>query len=650
MCVVRERLSVLTTGTTCLRRSAQLLVCLALLTAFAGPAVAQANQPAYQEPAEREALNAIVQTLRGAAGDEFLPPADLIELSRLLSTPCDQARWLVEQVRYTRQQPNGRAAAQQLAEAASERWTGLLSACGDELALLDELIAQLQATDDITDPDALRQWMDAQANYYDLEAYVKFTLLSRGVPTAKLIPRRDPQVWDAPRTTLASLTSSPDLAAFPRLLALRNDLIAEHATWTSNPAGPISLPEQRQAVDWSFQIAAALLDRAIGVDATDRAATASPIPYTDTPQAWSQMADRLEQDNLRIWSALARLLSAGDEADSTARQQLAAQVTPLVQAVRAVDGRGWDAVADPQNGWAARAAAGRYVEPARLPLTSTFRGRSRQERAAAQATVEQQLSSAGNVTDLRAADALFASIQRAKAAELGVNIAPLSIAQLKSELGESQLIYLFVEMFELRGSTPGSAPRYCGVAVYREQYAARMATVEYTDQYLQKIIPPQTSPEQVLRVALAAPGPPAGLKDPRIIIASDAPLTGTWFGFEQGTLLAGTEWRSTTPPSWVIYMPSATVLTTSAWTLDESLRTWYRAALQRGVDLPSLAASPTTLRAGAEVAVLSDKPIALQLVSMEEGRRSATSRFMDLMNAKRGTPTPLVPLCVNTGR
>ena len=479
-----------------------LLPLLAVLTTIS--ARAQSDASAYAAVGEVAALDALVAELR-AAGEE-IPAPDLVELSRLLSRPCDQLRWLVGQVRAAAQEPDGRQRASQLGQSVLSHWPTDVAAtrwqdCADQLRLLQQTLAELRPTSGITDPADLRAWLEQEANPRSADAALKFAFIARGLPANRFFSRSQRVSWDTPRVVVEQLARNADLPGSWQLLRLRQLLEDAHGQWQSQRGSAFPDAEQTRQVDASFAIAAALIDRALGLDEQDREAGGSTLTYAGGADAWRDIGDGLQQGALPLWESLARVLEASAQPGGAAHQSATDRARQAWATFRALNARDCQAVDAASDGWLPRLAnAGRLVEPARLPLTPDYRAAARGQRQGFESQAQQQLAG-GN------ADALLQSMQSAKAAEYGLSINPLSLDQLIQELGgEEPWVYLYVELLELHG---GGAGRYCGVAVYRKEYHKRMLGRPYDDRYLSAVIPAQATPEAVVAAALALPEFPA---------------------------------------------------------------------------------------------------------------------------------------------
>ena len=98
------------------------------------PAVAPALAAQPVQPEQVAELDALFQAQVAEQGDAAYAPQNVIDLSRLLASPCDQVLWVGRQIAALTPTP---AAARQLAELAAQRAAalgGLLSGCQDQWA------------------------------------------------------------------------------------------------------------------------------------------------------------------------------------------------------------------------------------------------------------------------------------------------------------------------------------------------------------------------------------------------------------------------------------------------------------------------------------------------------------------------------------
>jgi hypothetical protein len=643
------------------------MICVLAALVAAAPAAAQARRaapqtpaapPKYDRPQEITALDTIVQSLARPPDAAPPTPDDLVELSRLLSTPCDQLRWLLSRVQALAAQPEQKALGRQLAQAAARRGQqlaeqGLLSECGELVEQLQALGAAEEPLEKVADPDALRERLGKAEGLTELEPFARFALLSRGAPADRMLARNEAAPWDTPRAVLDRLAGAVELPQFWELLRLQQRLVTAHQSWAGQDTAARGAPEQQQLVEASFQIAAALLDRALGLDAQDMAGVKPPIPYNDSPAAWGALGQTLDGGALWSWATLAHVLAAGPPVGQATRPESITAAREPWEKLRKVNPGVWAAVQDAQSGWLARlGAAERLVTPRMLPLAQGVRAPQHAQRRAAEEKARAVLGGASAATP-QGVDELLRNVQLAKAADLGADAAPLGVDDLKRELGgDLPWVYLYIEVLELRETAAAGGGRYCGVALYRTKYESRQAGLAYEDRYDAKAIPLKPTLEDVVRAALASPGPPLVQgqlrKDARVILALDGPPAASWFAFESATLLQPTSWSST-DASWVVYLPSSAALTAPSWTLEETLRAWYRAGLRDGRDLSALAADPRSLTKASCGPPLDRAGLVLYQVPLDAAHASGADRFNDFMAEKRQGALPTIALGVSKG-
>ncbi|MBP7745049.1 MAG: hypothetical protein KA383_02880 [Phycisphaerae bacterium] len=621
------------------------------------PATAQPAPRAPAEPAEVAALDALLQELAQQDARAAYDPANLLALSRLLSSPCDQLAWLGRQLAAPELPAD---AARALAEAARQRGQqlgALLADCAADWSAWATLPepAGPTAAHELTDAAALRDRL-AQASdpaeYAALTPFQRFTLLARGCDPALMFPQRETPAWDVPRAVLERVAGAPQSPPFWDLRNLRQRLTDAYGTWSTGEAADFSEAGQDEAVTAAFQVSLALVDRALGLDANS-ARRGTALQYRDDAAAWSAVAAALDARDLWSWAALAHLLAACPEnGTSASAATLDAARAPWGRfrvvnsgALRAVDAEG--------AGWLVRLVAGRLAEARGLPLARDFLATRRAARAQQEQAVRAALAGAAGGGDA-AADRVFQAIQQAKAAELdaGAAVTPRSLGQLLQDLGNDEpWVYLFVEILELRSAGGAGAAPACGVAVYREKYVTRIGGQTYTDRYIAQVIPEKGHVSDVVAAALSL-GPPANVTDARVMIALDGPPDARWLDFEKDSLLPRTGGTGG-DPSWIVYVPSASVLTPGTWSLDETLRVWYRAALAAG-EAPLLASAlpPALSRTGrmlekADLTLYSISLAAPGATDPQLARALNARALAALMDLKRASRLSVIPLWVS---
>jgi hypothetical protein len=542
-------------------------------------AVGQATPPerGYENQAEVDALDELLRT----GVDKSISAQDLAELSHLLSSPCDQLRWLLGRARAVQHDPGTPQAAKALAEAANARGATLeagsfLGDCGDVLAELRKLVEAAVSPLELIGSAAVNDWLKRPNDLTTLQPGEKFALLARGATEAQLFKAEPNEPWDLPRRIVGRLAQGPQLPEFSTLRNFRKQLTSTYEHWKEANFQPFAEPAQQKVVQDSFQIAAALLDRALGLDVQDVMRTARAIDYPLDPAGFTQLAEELEGGRCHTWSVLARMLAA-----TTAGTVDGEALGKTWAEVQAVNPGLWAAVGDPNNGWLARlVTGGRRNAPGMLPLAADFRAKARDKRKdyedKVQRLIQEGVPDTADTTDL-----VFQAIQLAKAADLGVATEPkpLSVARVKELFGgdTTNEVYLFVEMLALPEVTPLQGGPYCGVAFYRRLYLepSEANKKTYADRYEVKVLRSAGDIQRLVEAALADPGPLKGAAEARILIAPDGPPPATWFGFEQERLLP----LARTSKSWIVYLPSALAMERN-WTLEDTLRIWYRLALQ----------------------------------------------------------------------
>ena len=513
------------------------------LTTRAQPAP---NTTAFAHQNQVDALNKLLDNERGE-----LPPERLVAISRLLSDPCDQVRWLIKKVNST---PDGEIRTNLLAAAISRKdrlkGIGVLGGCAADAAALDSLrggaprsISQMTEPKEVATALSDPGWENRAKTPED-----KFTLMSRGAPFRLLSQGASERnfrktTWDAPRRALEGLVAQ---RTFARVIGS-----------SFGDAGDQLEPVTVEIVNDFLRVAKG---------------------ESPTRNDWAAEAQRLGGAGLWSWSALAWLLdacgNAGNERSSYAqaigewnklrdlRQRLggAAAENPWAN----VDE--WIATLENDSDWI---IAGTPMKPS-----------SRAARVTARARHEDDAVRAVNGND---SDQALQAMQRAKLAEIGRNddVTRIALDELERQLRTNNGIYLFVEILELRGSSG-----FIGVAVYDREYGdARAGQLQH------KVIRSQSDPAGVVRAALSG-GPPSGRTDARILIALDGPPDDAWFQFEKNELLplaASGKDRTAPVPAWVVYVRSATTLKPSAetWSFDDILRAWY----PKANDMNTVAAS-----------------------------------------------------------
>jgi hypothetical protein len=99
-------------------------------------------------------------------------------------------------------------------------------------------------------------------------------------------------------------------------------------------------------------------------------------------------------------------------------------------------------------------------------------------------------------------------------------------------------------------------------------------------------------------------------------------------------------------PSWIVYVPSATALTSGSWSLDATLRVWYRAAVRMGGEVPIVSSPPRPLAARNAGPPLDREDMVLYLVALGAPYEGTENKLADLLSVKRAKPVPALPLWV----
>lgn len=621
-------------------------------------------RPTLPRPGNPDEITALDELLV-AAGIAPTEAEQIVALSRLLSSPCDQVIWLARRIAALDTEDVADAA-QDLATRAQQRAEMLapwLAACpGYELTWLLPPPPRPPGPRpllEVSDPTVLSERIAALRaegqNLYAAPAAEKLALLARGVAPTLVFPGGrtfQPPAWDGPRRVLTDLLAATETPGFSRLLTLKQQLVSEYTRWqaTVNEADAPS----EGTVASVFQLAAALLDRALGLDPLDRAAQPGEIPYDDVPTAWAALAADFDDQALRLWAALGRMLAAAPPAGGTVDPDVFNRLQALWGEIRTVNTEVWPALDAASDGWLVRLASGRLVEAGRQPLAADFNAGRRAARRAAERT------GPGSAADLLAraeaapadrgvADGLLQAMQRMKAADAGTDVNPLTLAEVVQALGGEgrSWVYLYLELGALRAE---GGTRHFGVALYPTEYSNPLA-VNDASRFATYIVTGST-PQDVVEAALRAPGLPlAGgqvRRDARLILAPDGPPAAEWFGYETTQLLPRIQWPERSPDiGWVVYVPTATALSHAEWNMELTARAWYRLGVLEGLppiafDGPlqvSLRPGPPLDQRGAETGVY-------RLWIGSEGQPPPLREFRDLLEAKRQRAVTALPLWV----
>ena len=149
---------------------------------------------------------------------------------------------------------------------------------------------------------------------------------------------------------------------------------------------------------------------------------------------------------------------------------------------------------------------------------------------------------------------------------------PITQAELEGQLqttsrGEVRLmVFALLEMIEIQ-NVSGQSSQYYGFRLNARQWRWDSGGFDAA-----VIIGPADTPPALVQAALDPAGELGGM---RLLIAPDGPLGDDWLAFEKDYLFE----RSSGRTAWLCYTPSIATLVSRAWTLDRSLRYWYRMVL-----------------------------------------------------------------------
>ncbi len=605
---------------------------------------------AYRHRAQIAAADELVAQL-GSATEDL---GTLYQLSRLLSEPCDQVRWLDTQIE--QRMPFGtdtetRALAEEvlarLAELEQAQQVALRG-CLEQLSILKALllrIAEPPTPWELSDPAQLAaRWRELEASgNADLQRELtpdrRLTLFARGIPAGEL-DLDGQHAWDQPRLVVDELAGSERLPAMWRLLQLDAALRGaerEKATWAA-----FTFP-----VDNTFRIARGLLDRAMGVDAEDQRAP------TEAPD-WSSLAARFKSKDHWAWAALAHILESGSREDpAAAAEQAKAQWDKLMQVNVALGGTLWPAVDGSAQAWLTRLQQRDNLTGSGLmPLEPDYRS----ARRSARRRLEQQFLQARN----NPAEA-FRIIQLVKAAGVGLDereFQPITLDKMEERFQISKRskvvgvkVFVLLEMIEIH--RPGESSQY---------YAVMFNVTGWSwtgTSYDSAVIGPRDTPGE-LAAAYLDPRY-RQLEDLRILIAADGPLDQAWFEFEKDELLPHVSPRSGRG-GWLVYLPSVGALRPGAWSLDDTLRHFYQAARRSGetIDFFARGMRNRSYTGGGrpqEIADLLEKAPRLPLYALSIGpfpgqlSQLRPRGFVDpFKSRKKNSQTPLPAILVFTGQ
>jgi hypothetical protein len=569
---------------------------------------------AYRYLAQARAADELVKQLGPTAKDLNT----LFQLSRLLSEPCDQVRWLVEQIEPSEFATDAqtRSSAEDLLARVTDLEQALgpaLRGCPEQVAALKQLLTRIAEPPtpwELTDPAQLAQrWHELRGLQNaelarELTPERRLTLFARGIPPTELgLDAR--AAWDQPRRIVDALAASEQLPETWRLLQLQQALDAAErnsAAWAE-----LAFP-----VRDTFGIAQGLLDRALGIDAQDRgSATGEPD--------WVALTERLETRDCWAWATLARILEAASQPDPATATADAR--TQWDRVARVGGGTLWPAVGSP-SGWLARLEQGELAGPG-LALAPAYRSAQR----AARRRFEQQFPQArGNPGDA------LRLIQLAKAADIGLTedrFQPITLAGLEewtfSTPRRAPRIFALLEIIEIHAAS-GQSSQYYAFRLNVRGWQWDSGAVD------SEVVGPADSPAALVRTALDPAGNVGGM---RLLIAPDGPLDDDWFAFERTYLLE----RTSGSTAWLCYTPSAASVAGPAWTLEQSLRYWCRTAANTSARMLSCYPDGQTPRDIPQKLHLAP-PLPLYAVSIgplpdEIGRLRLRTFVEDFRNAKQ---------------
>ena len=561
------------------------------LWACAHPAYAQNRQASDRTQSLRSvhfrSQYIAVNELASQLGPEAADVEKLYQLSRLLSDPCDQLKWLSEQLdRIEVSGTEARQAAQRVFDRLNlmqSRDAALFADCSESLSLLIEVVSRMatQAKPwEIADPVQLAETWSALTPAEKNELAPELTperrllLNARGIPARELsLTGRDS--WDVPRDIVDRLAASAELPAMTYLLRLHDKLeraAADAASWNA-----IQFPVRDE-----YLVARALLDRALGIDAADR-------QDNNRSPDWSAIAASFESADMWSWATLAGILqmAAGESASATTNPAAAWQ--KVSQVMDALNKPAWPAVQRGDNSWFSRMSNDSPADrdkPGFLPLSAEYRFARRARRQ----EFEQRFLQARNQNNL---DDAFKNIQLAKAVDAGLDPATyqsVTLAELENLLADMRgsehvgsKILALAEILAIHNPSTGTY-QYHGLLM-------NVAGWTYPGtQYDNKLVGPVSSPEQLFRDGFGENYKQN--QELRLLIAFDGPFTDGWFRFESDL------WKwATADPGWILYMPSLTAYAqkpsspTKNWNMDAALRRFFLSALEAGNTLGVLASN-----------------------------------------------------------
>lgn len=594
-------------------RALRLLGCAFALVIAADSVLAQTST--YNKPDQVAALETLVNDVlgvrRAALGLSTTNDQILLDFAQLLSDPCDELRWLEQQTGRADANPSSLLwrglSADDDRDALAERFhsgvaarvealrnLGLLGACADfalpELPARPQPVAGPTEIWQETDPQKLLEGLrklaaDPSARGALTDAQ-RFVLLSRGATLYDVMPdamaeRKEiafggkESGWDYARQMVLNWDSLELLRQRPQDLI--KSLSKFRDTQTSGPRrlNDAAYDPMVAATDEVFDMIVWGLIGADGQDLRD--------PRFDQPDHWERFAIRFEGEQLWLWAALSRTLQAGlssgpaQNAARTAASESMNKYREVAQTrLRAIDGL-WDSNnlickpgQDPSDSFRNLLNKIRNAANAAGEGVPFLVHASRSDQRRRRAELERQAANANN------ADAALQAMQRAKAADMGINVNRFATTRDVQAAFPSRAVYAAVEILEIRGDGGRGAGQFYGVAVYCTDYRTTERAYESSK------IGPLSSAQAVLQDALGRIPADQQSAEARILVAIDGPPDAGWFAAESNII----KQRCTSPPenldsSWLIYVPSFAILVPNSreadkWAIEPVLASWMR--------------------------------------------------------------------------
>lgn len=467
-----------------------------------------------------------------------------------------------------------------------------------------------------------------------LDRYQKFILLARGAAQQNVFARtllgEDIPDWDTPRELISEkLASRNPMPTLVQLLEHQQTLVEKWKAAEGQLAGL-----ERPPIAATFHIAAALFDRALGVDEIDAAAGArdAPFNYASDSDSWAEIAQLLEDAQAWRWAALAHALQAGADPGNQATHLEAAQA--VWTKFRQVDADDWSGLDADSSGWLSKDFSPGASTSARLPLSAVFRQPQRDRRD----QIVAQLRSTTSANDA------FQIIQRAKAADAGVAEEP--VASLETLLPSSVTAgyYLLLEVLDTRVA---GAERFVGVRILLDKRPGGSARPAFELVRGESFLGLLRSARAGTLIAESRGADK--VSDARVLIAPDGLPPDNWAQAEAQLIRDHTVWTSGSDVAYVLYVPTLAVLASEAgaWTLEPTLRTWNRAVACSST--PSAVTFPFRLcqvsKLVPRLPLVDDLQLHM-LCPLTRGTIPADLR--SVLNQKSGgtTTVPVMPFCV----